>query len=727
MAINPYAPATATGNGIQVDFPFTFPYINQLHIKASINGVLVPAFTFFSANVLRFSVAPALGAAVRIFRETPADTLTAVIQPGGPIPVVGLNQNFLQGLYYNQETQYDAANQSTAGLQAQITAATNTANNALTVASGSGSFTQSGAGAVARTVNSKLADMVSVKDFGAVGDGITNDTAAIQAAINACSEQIGGVTQTPISKSIYFPYGRYLITTPLNLSNDQGLANRRGIRLFGDAASSGDYTYGSRLVGATNGKAVIEIIDNDNFQLTDLAIIDHTTTPSSIGVYQARRTGGTGVSGWTGNCRYTRVAVRFNGDDITKNSTFGTIGFINVSGEETLYNECEAWANLPLALSWSNALRKAVDALTASVTDTFSYSPVHANVADITTGFSNTIFRTNNCRFIAKGYNAPAVLLHEVGSYFAHGDFLQKRGSTTGPNGTNGIGYEFWGCAHCPIDSTLENIKTPILAHRALNGVKANLRGALDTVGQNVGVIHFGMVDGGLEYFCANTSITYDTPSTLANGFITYNAPSGTGANEPALIKMRNSEFSVTATRALATVNPKLLYTAVNTRFNSYDGTITASDRQIKTSIFSKSIGAPATTTPILRLDLPANVGGGGFSATVIANLHVSNAENEAAGNPSSAAISATWQVSKTSASVVVTSATSNILTSNVFAASNNITNLTLTNVVTGFTSVELRVASVQSGANLATAFISGEVTVIYAGGQSESPSIVQL
>lgn len=43
-------------------------------------------------------------------------------------------------------------------------------------------FLQSGSGATARTVQAKLRDMVSVKDFGAVGDGVADDTAALAAA-----------------------------------------------------------------------------------------------------------------------------------------------------------------------------------------------------------------------------------------------------------------------------------------------------------------------------------------------------------------------------------------------------------------------------------------------------------------------------------------------------------------------------------------------------------------
>jgi hypothetical protein len=60
-------------------------------------------------------------------------------------------------------------------------------------------FLQTGTGATARTVDAKLKDTVSVKDFGAVGDGVADDTTAF---VNAFAT----------GKATYAPAGTYLVS-----------------------------------------------------------------------------------------------------------------------------------------------------------------------------------------------------------------------------------------------------------------------------------------------------------------------------------------------------------------------------------------------------------------------------------------------------------------------------------------------------------------------------------
>ncbi|KAJ8065164.1 hypothetical protein OCU04_005876 [Sclerotinia nivalis] len=86
----------------------------------------------------------------------------------------------------------------------------------------------------------------NVKDFGAVGDGVTDDTAAINAAISAgnrCGKGCDSTTLTPAL--VYFPPGTYAISTPIRqqyftqlvgdaitLPTIKGLANFAGMALL---------------------------------------------------------------------------------------------------------------------------------------------------------------------------------------------------------------------------------------------------------------------------------------------------------------------------------------------------------------------------------------------------------------------------------------------------------------------------------------------------------------
>ena len=82
------------------------------------------------------------------------------------------------------------------------------------------------AGAVNRTIYEKLSDFVSIKDFGAVGDGTTNDTAAIQAAINS-----GNL-------NILFPAGVYAVTNIATTVAGQAWLFQGGAYIKGIASSA---------------------------------------------------------------------------------------------------------------------------------------------------------------------------------------------------------------------------------------------------------------------------------------------------------------------------------------------------------------------------------------------------------------------------------------------------------------------------------------------------------
>jgi hypothetical protein len=90
-------------------------------------------------------------------------------------------------------------------------------------------YDPAGVGAVPTDVQSKLRESVSVKDFGAVGDNVADDTAAIQAAIDWAESTRGAGFSSAgntTSIAIFVPEGIYKISSQLNIT-------KTGIEIIG--------------------------------------------------------------------------------------------------------------------------------------------------------------------------------------------------------------------------------------------------------------------------------------------------------------------------------------------------------------------------------------------------------------------------------------------------------------------------------------------------------------
>jgi hypothetical protein len=77
-----------------------------------------------------------------------------------------------------------------------------------------------------RSVQNRLEDWVSVKDFGAVGDGTTNDSSAFSDAIAT-------------GKTVFVPDGNYLLGTAITVSNSTHIIGGEGSKLIPDIGLAG--------------------------------------------------------------------------------------------------------------------------------------------------------------------------------------------------------------------------------------------------------------------------------------------------------------------------------------------------------------------------------------------------------------------------------------------------------------------------------------------------------
>ena len=294
---------TYTGNGSNKLFSITFPYLETSDIDVYLNGTLQTITTqyfFANATTVEFVAAPGAGVTVLLKRSTDEVTISNIFFPGSSIKAADLNDNFDQVLFLAQETNNNVANAVAGQIPDGTITSAKIADGAIVNADVNASagivatklaFTQVGTGATTRTVDSKLKELeLNVKDFGAVGDGVTYDSPAIALALAEAQKIVnnGAGFGSQIGIKLKFPRGKYRISEPIPLlygitivGEQSGLTNAGNslstgtILLLSNTLPGGATWTTSTLVGGNTiaKRVMFTIVDGGPIQMENFGAI----------------------------------------------------------------------------------------------------------------------------------------------------------------------------------------------------------------------------------------------------------------------------------------------------------------------------------------------------------------------------------------------------------------------------------------------------------------------
>lgn len=220
-------------NGTQTDFQYPFPIFASEDLIVHFDGA--PQYNGFdvsdagdtSGGFITFDIPPSNGTILTLERRLPLERITDFIE-GGDFSAQAINNELdyltgsLQQINRDLSPMLRYSDHEYPG-NVDLPERAKRANKALGF-DGNGdpiavslegavaapSFMAGGIGAITRTSHDKFSDKVSIKDFGAKGDGLTDDTLAIQKALAAYD-------------SVFIPEGRYLISSTITIKARQTL------------------------------------------------------------------------------------------------------------------------------------------------------------------------------------------------------------------------------------------------------------------------------------------------------------------------------------------------------------------------------------------------------------------------------------------------------------------------------------------------------------------------
>lgn len=285
------------GTGTQTTFAYPFPIFNDSDLTVSLDGArqsggyTVSGEGLSEGGTVTFATPPAVGVVVTLAREM-AIARTSDFIEGAEFSTRALNTELdslvaaLQQVSRAQDTMLRYPEHETPGVvelparaaRANMAMGYDSDGNPTAVPYGltqaSPSFTASGTGAVSRSLAAKLNESVSVKDFGATGDGVTDDTNAF---INALAAR----------NCVHVPTGTYLLTGAVTVPTGRalyGLGDRSILKCAADTFNALEIPNGYttvRNLRIEGGDAAIKLFGRDfecvENHLHDLRIVSPKT------------------------------------------------------------------------------------------------------------------------------------------------------------------------------------------------------------------------------------------------------------------------------------------------------------------------------------------------------------------------------------------------------------------------------------------------------------------